>query len=290
MIKIKKIILIIFFTIILISLAGCGKKENKEEINEKVIEEMEYLDTSIVSILNRLNNITLNNAEITYSKIQKDKDNSEKSLETDQENSQGEQKEKNNESMSEEEITVSSIEPKTVLSSNENDVNWEIIKNEINEINESWVIIILDLTYLNVNNNDILSFSSSINETILSIKDENKTETLKNAAKLYSFIPKFEEQISEKYSLKNIKQTKSYLINAYSLVEQANWTEIDANIQNAEINFKNLINDFEFIKNKEYKVNKSYVLLKELQNSLQYKDKKLFYIKYKNLLESINVL
>ena len=46
----------------------------------------------------------------------------------------------------------------------------------------------------------------------------------------------------------------------------------------------------EYMKDKEYKVNKTYVLIKELQNSLGYKDKKMFYIKYKNLMESINTL
>ena len=58
----------------------------------------------------------------------------------------------------------------------------------------------------------------------------------------------------------------------------------------AEKTFRNITNDMEYIKGKEYKVNRCYVLIKELQNSLSYKDKKLFLIKYKNLMESINVL
>ena len=43
-------------------------------------------------------------------------------------------------------------------------------------------------------------------------------------------------------------------------------------------------------KKNEYKVNKTYILVKELQNSLNLQDKEVFYMKYKNLLESINTL
>ena len=50
------------------------------------------------------------------------------------------------------------------------------------------------------------------------------------------------------------------------------------------------MNDIEYLKNKEYKVNKTYILIKELQNSISYKDKKLFYLKYRNLIESLNNL
>ena len=57
-----------------------------------------------------------------------------------------------------------------------------------------------------------------------------------------------------------------------------------------ENTFKNLLNDIEYIQDKEYKVNRTYVLIKELQNSLVYKDKKLFLVKYKNLMESVNTL
>ena len=121
----------------------------------------------------------------------------------------------------------------------------------------------------------------------LSIKDENKVDSLKNAADLYAIIPKLEKAISNE---DNIKQVKSYIINAYALVEQENWGEVEKNIIEAENIFKNITSNIEYMKNKEYKVNKTYVLIKELQNSLQYKDKKIFYIKYKDLLENINTL
>lgn len=182
------------------------------------------------------------------------------------------------------------MEQQNVLSLNENDIDWNTIKSEIEIIDEACATIILDLTTVNVNNQDILNFSSTLNDVILSSKNENKADTLVNISKLYSFIPKFEEQINQNESSKNIKQVKSYLINAYSLIEQEDWTGIENNILSAEETFKNILNDIDYIKHKEFKINKTYISIKELQNSLKYKDKKLFLIKYKNLIESINML
>ncbi len=182
------------------------------------------------------------------------------------------------------------MEAGSILESDENDIDWKSIKNDIEILNEAWSVIILDLSNFNINNSDILDFSSTLDDCILSIKDENKSDTLRNVSKLYSFIPNFERGISASNSAQNIKQVKSYIINAYAQVDKGEWANIESNISDAEKTFNNLTNDMDYMKDKEYKVNKTYVLMKELQNSLSYKDKKLFYLKYKNLMESISTL
>lgn len=285
--------------IVLICLTGCSdNKTSSEDTKMKAIQELDYLDTKIVDIANNLNNITLQNYTITSEEININQQSSSgpSGGESNTEGSSGEeQKGSSSQSQTGSEtedsnITTTQMEPKTVLSSDENDVDWNTIKSEIEIIDETWGVVILDLSNLNVDNNDILNFSATLDDCILSIKDENKVDTLANIAKLYTFIPKFERGISSENSIQNIKQVKSYIINAYSLVEKDDWTGIETNISDCENTFKNLINDIEYMKDKEYKVNKTYVLIKELQNSLAYKDKKLFYVKYKNLIESINTL
>ena len=42
--------------------------------------------------------------------------------------------------------------------------------------------------------------------------------------------------------------------------------------------------------NNEVNINKSYILIKDLQNSSNNTDKDIFYIKYKNLIEQLNIL
>ena len=294
MIKNNKIFLnAIFSIILLISLSGCENEETNKNVENKIIQELNYLDTEVISILNKLNNITLSNYTITTEEIQmeeKDSNEGTSGEEGQEEKTNTEQNESNSEGSNNSKVAITQMEPQNILSSDENDVDWEVVKKEAEKINEAWGAVVLDLSYANVNNTDILNFGAALNDILLSTKNENKLETLKNTAKLYAFIPEFEQQISKNEGELNVRQVKSYLINAYSLLEQEDWASIETNMINADTTFKNIINNIEFIKNREYQANKTYVLLKELQNSLQYQDKKLFLVKYKNLIENINRL
>lgn len=297
---------LVILSVIVITLSGCNNDTKNEDMKSKIERELDYLDTQIISILNDLNNISLQNYTVTPEEITLGEDGSSGGSSSGGSSSQSggssegsaqgsEQKQSTSQSQSasdtkESKITIMKMEPENVLSSDENDIDWNSIKNNIQTINESWGVVILDLSNMNVDNNDILNFSSTLDDCILSIKDEKKVDTLTNMAKLYSFIPKFERGISAENSTQNIKQVKSYIINAYSLVEKDDWTAIGTNITECEKTFKDITNDMEYMKDKEYKVNRTYVLIKELQNSLTYKDKKLFYVKYKNVMESINTL
>ena len=292
------IILVAFF------LTGCGNKTTDEDTKSKTAQELEYLDSQIVSLANKLNNISMQNYAISSEEVKLGEENSNGTSSSQSGNEAsggsgssggGEQKQSSSQSGSGEEsqksnITITQMEPKTVLDSDENQIDWKSIKSQIETINEAWGVVVLDLSSLNADSNDILGFSSTLDESILSIKDENKADTLANIANLYSYIPRFEESISANHSTRNIKQVKSNIMKAYSLLEQDDWTAIETNISESENTFKNLLNDIEYIQDKEYKVNRTYVLIKELQNSLVYKDKKLFLVKYKNLMESVNNL
>ena len=305
----KNIIGFSFFILMLtviFCLTGCGNQTtNNENTKEKAIQEIEYLDSQIVSLVNKLNNISMQNYAISSEEVDLGEENSSGTSSSQSGNeasggsgsgsSGGEQKQSSSQSGSGEEsqksnITTTQMEPKIILDSDENEIDWKSIKSQIETINEAWGVVVLDLSSLNVDNNNILGFSSALDRTILSIKDENKGDTVINIANLYSYIPRFEENISANQSTQNIKQVKSNIINAYSLLEQDNWTAIETNMSECESTFKNLLGDMEYIQDKEYKVNRTYVLIKELQNSLAYKDKKLFLVKYKNLMESVNTL
>lgn len=80
--KTKKIFLILFLYIILVfTLTGCNSKPTEEETKSKVTKELDYLDTKIVSISNKLNNLLLQNYIITSEEIQNEKESSNKSSE-----------------------------------------------------------------------------------------------------------------------------------------------------------------------------------------------------------------
>jgi hypothetical protein len=286
--KIKSIILI--YLIIVITLTGCTSKNDNSELKEKVKQELNYIDDKIITMLNKLNNISLENYSIVSNQTTLNEKTSDESTsssgeekQTNQEESQGGTEAKQNN-----QITNTEMKEQSILGTNENNIDWELIQNEIEELNSSWSIILLDLYDLNVENTDILAFSNKINSCIVSIENKNKQETLNNLRDLYSYIPKYINTIEKDTPNQQIKQSKYYLLNSYVLVNEDNWGEVKNSLNNCENVFNNLSNNIEYAKDKEYKINKVYVLIKELENSLDSKDKKVFYIKYKNLLQSIN--
>lgn len=66
----KNIFTILIIFILLLSLTGCNSKyKNENMLNEKVKEELAYLDSEIVNLINSLNNITIENYKISTKEV-----------------------------------------------------------------------------------------------------------------------------------------------------------------------------------------------------------------------------
>lgn len=61
-------------------------------------------------------------------------------------------------------------------------------------------------------------------------------------------------------------------------------------MNNAETSFRNIMNDKEYSKGKESKLNKIYALIKDTQNSTTTQSKPVFYMNYTDLISNINKL
>lgn len=287
MIYLKKIKITLLIFLIAIILSGCADKESLE--NKKIEEEISYIDSKIISMLNKLNNIDLETYKINSNEItlqnndKKEKENSSKGN-----SDSGSQGNSENNGNDENSIEITKFDNSSVLDINTGEIKWEEIKNDIETINESWNIIKLELFKINNNSDVIQSFGNSLNNCIIAIKNEDKLSSMIALPNLYSFLPAFLSQVSQDKSLIATKQTKAYIVSAYSNVDQNNWDNALADLTNAETEFLKVMNDLEFSKGKESKINSIYINLKELQNVLSTKDLNLFLIHYKNILKEIN--
>lgn len=291
MIFLKKIIICITC---LILLTGCSnKKDNSSE--DKLTSEIEYIGSEIINILHNLNNITIANYELTEKKFsmneelemqnESGEDSKASSGETNlqnKNNSSDEQKE----AQTSNNISVTEMQYKSILNTNTSEVNWNKIKQEIETINTAWNILLIDLQTKNVDN--IEEFSNTLNASIISIKNENKNDALTNLTTLYSFIPNYLKTVSNNKHTFVLEQTKYYILLAYSSVTKENWNDVTYNIKKAENSFIELLNDKEYLSEKKFKIDKTYSQIKDLQNAIPSNDKELFYLKYKNLIESLN--
>ena len=312
MIKNKKILLgVILILIIIASVFGASfikfkSKNNKwNDDKEKTVSEVRYLETKLTSLLNAINNIKYENYKVMSSKIDetesssnstkssgrsdsshmnsgesKSKTSSQSSGESDSEQT-GEEKESSQ--------TKYTLEKTSTLSNSSKEINWDKIKSEVEILYSVIPTTTLDLYSLNIDQNEILQFNKDFDNLTSSVKNEDKEKTLERLSKLYGYLPKYLEKIYENETYTNIVKTKSYVVSAYSIVDTENWNQISEYVKKAIESYSSVLNNIT-TDSKTYNVNKGYILLNELQNAVNMKDKEIFLIKYKNLLEEFNSL
>lgn len=171
-----------------------------------------------------------------------------------------------------------------VLMSNQ-DINWDYIKKEIEELYLSIPTITIDLYNQNVNQEEILSFNKEFDNLTMVAKDEKKVETLAELSKLYEYLPKFMKEDELNIT---IIETKANIFKAYSKLDTGKWEEISIDIQNAINSYSKLLTNPNIGANRLKGINKSYIMLNEMQNAVDIKDVSIFLIKYKNLIEELN--
>lgn len=324
----KDIVIIILLIIILFSFTGCGQNQNDENVKiEKLDSEIQYLDAKLISLMNGLNNISFTNYKILSEDVKQqngqetseaEKSNKERSGKKEESSSQSESSNSNSQSESssegssnskqggqsssesggqsssknEEKNEIYSLTENNLLSLDFNkDINWDLIKNEIENLYSIWTTIIIDLHSAGVNNEDILKFNTFLDSLAKSAKEENKSQTLTNLSNLYNLLPKYLNSYSKDELKISVYNTKSYLLTAYSMANSEDkWEEMKIEILKANQEFSNIINNITIEETKKINVNRSYLLLREAQKSIEAKNKEVFFIKYKNAIQELNML
>ena len=300
-------------------------KSNESTIEDKVAVEIKFLDENITDIINYLNNITID----MYSVNKNENDSQNKQSESTQSSggqasgggslnqgsggeseggaqggeggksggesgggsnqglgesasgggSQGGEKQDS----SEQELAQYQIQKNNILNTERKVTNWEKIKNDIEKLYTSLVIIELDLEESGIEEATILGFSKLLDNTVISIKQEDKQKSIENLANLYKYIPQF---YSKNDDIKYVYQTKTEILEVYSLVEIEAWEQIESKISSAQEKFIKVTEKSD----KKITTNKVNLLLKDLKEGIKLKDKEIFYIKYKNVLDKMGNL
>ena len=273
---IKTLSIIFLVALVIISFSGCSKqKTDEEQLRDKNISEIDYLDNYIMLMLNSINDIDLKQYDAKIEKTENLNEILQESEETSSEDTG------NN-------VVQYSMVPNTILNANKT-INWKNLKLEIENLNNTWPSIIVDLYKANVDNKKLTEFSDLINTCIGNIKNENRTETLNSLAKLYEYIPVFLEKIASDNKQIELAKTKVEVIKAYVNIDFANWEELKTSLDRAISNFEPIVNNTSEAE-KEYNIRKAYVLLQEFKNAVDTNDKDLLFMKYKNLMEELIIL
>ncbi len=301
--KIAYIFLVIFVLSIAFILFKSYANINKNE-DEKEKTEIQRIELSFVNMFNELNNIKFENYRINTSQINKEdlKDNSSSSAsettpssggssssESSSSGDQGESQKENGSSQSSEESKENQnyeMKLSGVLTNN-SDINWENLKNEVEILYSAIPSLTIDLYKININKEKITNFNQEYDNLMKAIKEENKQNALDALANLYNYLPDFIENSTDDTNEKILIKTKNNVFKAYSLLDKNDWNAITENVNLANQEFTKILTNSQSSNKNQYIINKAYVQINELQNSTKTKEKEIFLIKYKNLLEEL---
>lgn len=302
--KYTKIAYIVLILIILLSgffiYKVSGKNGTNDDTKAKALSDVKQIERQFVDLFNQLNNITFENYKISSSKIEENQSSNSSSSQSES-GSSGESKNSSSESggsssssQGTEESAGDSknnkqynMEETGVLTSS-NEINWKTIKNDVEDIYTSLYPMTLDLYQTSTNQQDIVNFNKEYDNLVKAIKDENKEDSLKELSILYDYLPRFVENCADDEKVKTVIKTKNYIFKAYSVLDKEDWNTISDNINSATQEFTKLVTNTNNQESRnQYNINKIYVMINELQNAVALKDKEVFLIKYKNLLEEL---
>ena len=189
------------------------------------------------------------------------------------------------------EVTITKMEQELVLNENQ-EVDWKLIQGGTELLYSVWPTIVLDLNNMNVDSNKIVEFSNTLDETLSSIEQKDKAKTSENLAKLYGFLPEFLQDINDIEDVKKeILKTKSYLLKAYAAMDAGNIQSVTTETANTKNCFMQIVNNISKENDqRKFNINKAYILIEELKNSLSQEKSQIFYLKYKNIVEELNTL
>ena len=294
--RIGYIVLIAIIIILGFIIYSNANKNNENNQQEKVLSEIKYIESKLVQLFNEMNKIESRNYTISIGEISKDSSSSQNSIESNSGGSEGgtssgeesDSTDNSNSSLnSDQDNKKFELQLSGVLT-NKEDINWDYIKGEIENIYTSLATITIDFYQIGTTQENVIKFNQQLDKLSIAIKEENKELVLGELSNLYTNLSNITQNINGNELYKKVIKIKDNIFKAYSKLDTGDWEEIANDISNAITLYSELLTNTTENIEKQYEINKGYILINEMQNAVNLQDVSIFLIKYKNLLEELN--
>ena len=169
----------------------------------------------------------------------------------------------------------------------EKELNWDLIEENVIELNGVLDTVMLDMSEIGVSSDDIIKFKDNVNRLSIATANKDIDTVFGEYDNLYSILPKFAQNaFKNKNEIKQI-ELKSLVVSSYRYSNILAWTQAKDTINNAEKKYKEMMNDSEYKNEFSYNLNKMYVILSEIKNAIYLEELELTKIKYVNFIEKI---
>lgn len=163
---------------------------------------------------------------------------------------------------------------------------WEKIDKNVDNLYSYWNTVILDLNELQVKNAYLANFGKKIDELTLAINDKNVTIAKIRISELCHYLYLYVQSYSENEIFNYQFNVKKNILLIYIISENRNWDLMNQYIIETEESIKSILNSNEV--NQDYHLNRLYISLKELENSIKIQNLDLFYKKYELLKQELS--
>ncbi len=313
--------------LICIKVSSVNAQTMEQDLKDKIEEEISFLDSNITEVMNKVNNITVIKYKVYTREINEGDSSSDSSSKESQGNSQGQSEQSSNQEegssgqgsssssqgqgesnqnssqgqgssqqgsqgQSQNNSTkVSELVPNATLENNNQETDWKEISYSVEKIYSTWPTINLDFQKQGISSEIINNFSLSMDGVIQSIKNKDKKNTLINLFNMYINIPKYASNINLDSEKINLYNTKLNILNAYTLVStDDNWNNAIASITSAKSYFSSIVSAINNNEEKKNSLQKTYVLIEDLERIAQINDKDIFYMGYKNIMQALETM
>ena len=187
-------------------------------------------------------------------------------------------------------INSSNVELNSILSNNNDKVDWDLIKSDIETMYSTWTTVLMDLTTLNVNKDNLLKYNDTLGKIVDNLENEDKETALVNLADLYNLLTLYIQDFSDDNNNKSLFIVKSNILYAYAYIETDDWDKVNDYVSKAKTEFANIVNGQVYNVSKIDKINKAYILINEVEKNSNEKKKSVFYVNYINLIQELENL
>lgn len=248
----KKIIcLSLILSLCLFTLVGCSKDE-PATLQEKNMQELEYIEGKAVSILNKMVREEYNKTEA-------------------------------------EDITNTNevLDEEIGLPVQEDTLDWEELLKDTKKIESSIPTILVDLAALNIEAEEIARLSNGVNNMIIAIDNKDERTYLIELNNVYSLIPTYMEKYASDKESTFKKRLKYYTIATYISYMDGNLEMARTQVEELDKAYNDKMQDINYAQNNEYNLNKLYILIQELKRAVEADSRELVRSKYLLLIEEI---
>lgn len=166
-------------------------------------------------------------------------------------------------------------------------IKWDDINKDVQNLNGVLDTIMLDLSELDISNDELITLRNEMNNINIAITNEDEYNLLQKSSYIYSLLPTYMEKYSQNKNKVDNMKLKSLVLSGMVQANFLEWDTAKNTALLAENKYKEMMDDVDYMKEYSYNLNKVYILLGEFKNAVDLEEAELAKQKYINFIEKI---